>query len=108
VCVCVCVCVCAHTHTHTQHTQSTYETVLSTLKACNNRRRLVAGGKSFQQVIYNDAMALQMQALAKARRGAFGACACACTPPYDQSCDAYDVVMCAKFLTSLYARCPRS
>lgn len=36
---------------------ATYHTMRSTLKDSNNRRRLVAGGKSFQQVMQRDAQA---------------------------------------------------
>jgi len=48
--------------------QATYKTMLSTLKASNHRRRLVAGGKSFQRVIHSDAQAL-------------GACTIGARPP---------------------------
>ena len=37
---------------------ATYQTMLSALEDSNIRRRLVAGGKSFQQVMQRDAQAL--------------------------------------------------
>jgi hypothetical protein len=112
VCVCMCVCVCLRTHTHTHthsYSQVTYKAMISTLKASNNRRRLVAGGKGFQQVINNDALSLT-KATTKPRRGAVGACACARARSHEshQNCDVCDAVTCAKFLTWLYAHCPLS